>query len=428
MQKRGFILMLIGMTLGIIGGLYFPNQMLSVSWMGNLFLNMLKLIALPLIFSALVSAITSMGNMRNLGSVGTYTFVYVMVSVSLAVIIGLVLINIFQPGIGVDPHLIPHDPHAETFQGVEFTAFIESMFPSNIVAAAAKFDIMPIVLFSVVFALACVATGDAAIPVIDFFTGLRNVFIKMITWLMHLTPIGLFSLLGSAVAEAVKQNKLEQSIKGMGMFIGVFMLGLLLQVLWQLLVVKYFAKRDPWLYLKSASGALMTAFGTSSSMATLPVTLMVAKEQGIRDEVARFVLPFATTISLAGTAMYEAVSAIFFSQILGMHLSIWQQIGIFFTAIVAGMGATGIPEGGLVTMVTVLRAVNIPTSAMALLLPFDRILDRFRTVVNVWGAMACTATVDSLTDTSLLANETESISTSTRKFSQSVARWFTRLI
>lgn len=407
-HKRGFILMLIGIALGILGGIKYPTEILAVSWIGTLFLNMLKLIALPLIFSALVSAITSMGNMRNLGSIGTYTFGYVILSVSIAVVLGLILMNVFKPGIGVDPHLIPHDVHQDNFQGLEFTSFVQSMFPPNIVAAAANFEIMPIVFFSVVFAIACIATGESAKPVIDFFTGMRNVFIKMITWLMHLTPIGLFSLLGTAVAEAVKQNKLEQSVKGMSLFVAVFLFGLFLQILWQFLLVKYFAKRDAKQYMKAASGALMTAFGTSSSMATLPVTMMVAKEQGIRDNVSRFVLPFATTINLAGTAMYEAVSAIFFSQILGMELTIWHQIGIFFTAIIAGMGATGIPEGGLVTMVTVLRAVNIPTSAMALLLPFDRILDRFRTVVNVWGGLACAATVDKLTDTTQIEPETTS--------------------
>jgi Na+/H+-dicarboxylate symporter len=133
---------------------------------------------------------------------------------------------------------------------------------------------------------------------------------------------------------------------------------------------------------------------TSSSIATLPVTLLVAKKQEVNDEVAKFVLPFATTINMAGTAMYEAVSALFFCQILGMHLSIFSQIGVFFVSIMAGMGAAGIPEGGLVTMVMVLRSVSVPTSAIALLLPFDRLLDRCRTMVNVWGDLVCATAVD----------------------------------
>ena len=161
-------------------------------------------------------------------------------------------------------------------------------------------------------------------------------------------------------------------------------------------MVALVAGKNPRQFISAASNALITAFATSSSMATLPVTLMVAKEQDISDEVARFVLPLATTINLAGTAMYEAVSALFFCQILGFDLSIPAQIGVFITAILAGMGATGIPEGGLVTMVMVLRNVSVPTSAIGLLLPFDRILDRFRTMTNVWGDLVCAATVDSL--------------------------------
>lgn len=394
MKNLGFILILLGIALGTLGGIFFPEQMLSIRWIGIVFMNMLKLIVLPLVFSALVSAIASMGDLRKLGSVGGYTIAYVMLSVSIAVLIGLGLVNLIQPGVGLDPNLILSNSPVEEQHPLEFSSFLLSLFPSNIVDAAAKFEIMPIVFFSIIFALGCTACGESAKPVIDFITGLRNVFVKMITWLMHLTPIGLFALLGTAVAEAVKQNRLMDSVKGMALFLVMFLLGLFLHVLWQWAIVKLIAKRNARTYMSAASSALVTAFGTSSSMATLPVTLAVAKEQRISDPVAKFVLPFATTINLAGTAMYEAVSALFFSQILGMHFSIWQQCGIFIAAIVAGMGATGIPEGGLVTMITVLRSVNIPTSAIALLLPFDRILDRFRTVVNVWGDLVCAATVD----------------------------------
>lgn len=396
MKNYSFHLILLSIVLGILGGMYFPQQMMDINWIGVLFLNMLKLIVLPLIFSALVSAIASIGDVRKLGTVGAFTFGYIILSVSVAVFIGLVLFNIFSPGVGIDPHLITAGENGKfaSVHSLSFVPFIESLFPSNIIEAAVKFEIMPIVLFSIAFAVACIAVGDSAKPVVDFFSGLRNIFVKMIMWLMHLTPLGLFSLLGAAVAETIKNDRLAQSITGMGLFILVFLLGLLLQVLWQLAVVKYVAKRNATQYLKTASNAMVTAFATSSSIATLPVAMQAAKEQGVSDEVSRFVLPFATTINLAGTAMYEAVAAMFFCQILGIELSVSQQIGVFIVAIVAGMGATGIPEGGLVTMVTVLRAVNIPTSAIALLLPFDRILDRFRTMTNVWGDLACAATVD----------------------------------
>ena len=396
MKNYMFFLILLSIALGIFCGIFFPKETIAVSWIGQLFINLLKLIVLPLIFCALVSAIASMGEMKKLGSIGFYTLSYVLISVSIAVIIGLVLLNVFKPGIGIPPSLILANSTPTDLKPVAFGSYILTLFPPNIVAAAAKYEIMPIVFFSIVFAIACLAVGKTAKPVINFFVGLRNVLVKMIMWLMYLTPLGLLSLLGTAVAEASLKNLLLKSLSGMLMFIAIFLFGLFLQIAWQLVVVIVVARKNPKQFLSAASNALLTAFATSSSMATLPVTMLVAKNQNIDDDVARFVLPFATTINLAGTAMYEAVSALFFCQILGFDLSIPAQIGVFITAILAGMGATGIPEGGLVTMVMVLRSVNVPTSAIGLLLPFDRILDRFRTMTNVWGDLVCAAAVDQL--------------------------------
>jgi len=396
MKNFMFPLILLSIFLGILCGILFPNQTLAIGWIGQLFINLLKLIVLPLIFCALVSAITSLGGVKRLGSIGFFTLGYVLVSVSLAVTIGLVLLNVFKPGVGVAPSLILANATPLDLKPMPFSSYLLSLFPPNIVEAAAKYEIMPIVFFSIVFSIACIKVGKTANPVVSFFVGLRDVLIKMIIWLMYLTPIGLFSLLGTAVAEASVQHLLLKSLQGMLMFIVIFLAGLFLQFLWQFLLLAIVAKKNPRQFLGAASNAMLTAFATSSSMATLPVTFMVAKNQEINDEVARFVLPLATTINLAGTAMYEAVSALFFCQILGFNLSIGAQIGVFLTAIIAGMGATGIPEGGLVTMVMVLRNVSVPTSAIGLLLPFDRILDRFRTMTNVWGDLVCAATVDRL--------------------------------
>lgn len=391
-----FILILMSIVLGILCGVFFPEQMIEFRWVGQVFINMLKLIVLPLIFCALVSAITSIGGTKKLGTIGVYTLAYVLISVSVAVIIGLVLLNVFKPGIGVAPSLILANASPMELKPVAFSSYLLTLFPPNIVAAAVKYEIMPIVFFSIVFSLACLSVGSAAATVISFFNGLRDVLIKMIIWLMFLTPLGLFSLLGAAIAEASLHHLLWQSLQGMLFFILIFLSGLFLQIFWQVLVVAFICRKNPRKFISNASNALITAFATSSSMATLPVTMLVATEEGISEDVSRFVLPLATTINLAGTAMYEAVSALFFSQILGYDLSLPAQIGVFITAILAGMGATGIPEGGLITMVMVLRSVNVPTSAIGLLLPFDRILDRFRTMTNVWGDLVCAATVDHL--------------------------------
>lgn len=396
MKNKMFIGVLFSILLGIGCGIFFPQLMISLKWIGKLYINLLTLIALPLIFSALVSAITSIGNVKRLGNIGIYTICYVLFSVSVAVFIGLLLLNVFKPGVGMPASLILANATATPvlLKTLDLSSFLMTIFPPNIVEAAAKFEIMPIVFFSIVFSIACISVGETAKPVIDFFSGLRNIFVKMIIWLMHLTPIGLFSLLGNAVAEAALEKNLMHSLESMLLFILIFITGLFVQFFWQLMLVKFIARKNSGVFLRQASRAMLTAFATSSSMATLPVTLHVAQEQGVSDEVSRFILPFATTINLAGTAMYEAVSTLFFCQILGLHLSIYSQIGVFLASIMAGMGATGIPEGGLVTMVMVLRSVNVPASAISLLLPVDRILDRFRTMVNVWGDLVCATTVD----------------------------------
>ena len=387
---------LVSIALGIFCGIEFPSQMIDIQWIGQLFINLLKLIVLPLIFCALVSAITSLGGMKKISSIGIYTLGYVLLSASIAVTIGLVLLNVFKPGVGIPPSLILANATPADIEPMPLSRYILTLFPPNIVAAAAKYEIMPIVFFSIVFSLSALKVGNTAKPVINFFVGLRDILIKMILWLMYLTPIGLFSLLGTAVAEASIEHLLLQSLAGMVVFIMVFLSGLIFQISWQIALATILTKKSPREFLSSASNAMITAFATSSSMATLPVTMLVAKEQNVNEDVARFVLPLTTTINLAGTAMYEAVSALFFCQILGFHLSILSQIGVFITAILAGMGATGIPEGGLITMVMVLRNVNVPTSAIGLLLPFDRILDRFRTMTNVCGDLVCAITVDHL--------------------------------
>lgn len=393
-SNKMLFFIILSIALGILLGIYYPNEMIMFRWVGVIFINCLKLIVLPLIFCALVSAITSMQGKRGLGAIGFYTIAYVILSVSVAVCIGLFLLNVFKPGEGIPADLILANSTPADLKPVLFSSFLLTLFPPNILEAAVKFEIMPIVLFSVIFSIACLRVGDAAKPVIAFFIGMRDVLIKMIIWLMYLTPIGLLSLLGAAIAEAELQHKLLQSLRGMIFFICIFLFGLFFQCIWQFIIVKVLTGKRAIQFFTHAMNPVFTAFATSSSMATLPITLLAAKKQNINEDVARFVLPLATTINLAGTAMYEAVSALFFCQILGLHLSIYSQIGVFLTAIMAGMGATGIPEGGLVTMIMVLRSVNVPAAAIGLLLPFDRILDRFRTVVNVWGDLACAVTVN----------------------------------
>jgi Na+/H+-dicarboxylate symporter len=392
------ILILLGVVLGIACGFFFPEFMISIRWIGEVFFNLLKMLVLPLIFSALVSSIATMGGIKKLGSLGVFTLLYVLFSVCAAVAIGMSLFNIFNPGLGVNPSLIasPADLAITHNASMTFESYITGLFPSNILEAAVDFKVMPIVLFSILFAIACSGLGDQVKSIVQLLVEVKTIFIKMITWVINLSPIGIFSLLGTGVAESVKQNHFVQDLYGLSMFVLVFLAGLCLQFLWQLLAVHFIARKATKAYLKSTSYALATAFGTASTLATLPVSMDIVQKQKVREDVNRFVMPFTSTINLGSTVMYEASAALFFSQILGRHLSFGEQMIIFITSIVAGMGCTGIPEGGLITMVTVLRSVNIPTSALAVLLPIDRILDRFRTMVNVFGNICCACVVDEL--------------------------------
>lgn len=392
------ILVLLGVVLGIACGYFFPEFMISIRWVGDVFFNLLKMLVLPLIFSALVCSITGMGGIKKLGSLGVFTLCYILVSVCLAVFIGMVLFNTFNPGLGINPSLIASqaDIDSQNLVPMTFYSYITGIFPANIFEAAVNFKVMPIVVFALMFAVACTSLGNAANGIVNLMEEIKNIFIKMITWVIGLSPLGIFSLLGTGVAESVKQNHFFQDLRGIAMFVVVFLSGLILQFLWQLLAVKFISKRAARAYVKSSSYVLATAFGTASTLATLPVSMDFVQKQKVREDVNRFVMPFTSTINLGSTVMYEASAALFFSQILGHHLSMGEQAIIFITSIVAGMGCTGIPEAGLITMVTVLRSVNIPTSAIAILLPIDRILDRFRTMVNTFGNLCCACVVDDL--------------------------------
>lgn len=388
---------LLSAILGALFGIVFPEYMQAIGWIDILFINLLRLVVLPLIFFSIVSAVISMGSIKRLRSVWIYTICYILFSLSVAVCIGILLINYFQPGAGMSTkHILLNNTYPLGMGLENFFSFLQYFLPLDIFIES-KFEFVPLVLlFSLLFGIACLKVGESCKTVVLFVLGMRHVFNKIIIWLMYVTPIGLSALLGASIAEAYSKEVLMRNMGGLSLFIAIFLLGLLFQFLWQVAVIKFITGRCPKEFLKCSLGAMITAFATASSMNTLPVTLSAAKDQRIRVEVSDFVLPFSATINLTGTAMYEAISTLFFSQILEMHLSIFAQLGVFVTAVLAGIGSAGIPEGGIITMPMVLRSVSVPTSAMSILLPIDRILDRLRTMVNVWGDLVCAALVDHL--------------------------------
>jgi Na+/H+-dicarboxylate symporter len=375
---------LAGAVAGIVSGWFFGEAMLAFEWLGTLFLNALKMTIVPLIIAAVISGVASMGDVRKLGRVGGLTIFYYASTTALAVLVGLVIVNLLQPGSGITElsHAVP-----ETVSGKETIGFkdiILSLVHPNLIHAAAENKLLPIIIFSLFFSAALTTIGEKGLPVIRFFYGLNEVMMKLVIWLMYLAPVGIFALIAARLGGAGGGTAFWNEISAVGWYCVAVLLGLLIHFLLLIAILHLFSHKGI-AYLMSMMRALVTAFGTASSTATLPLTMECAVEGGVDERSVKFVLPLGATINMDGTALYEAVAVMFIAQAYGIDMGVTEQIIIFVTATLAAIGAAGIPQAGLVTMVIVLTAVNLPLEGIGLLLAVDWFLDRFRTMVNVWG-------------------------------------------
>ncbi len=386
LQDNNYLLwaILAGALGGIFSGWYFGEAMLSVEWLGTLFLNALKMTIIPLIVAALITGVTSMGDVRKLGGIGCLTILYYASTTALAVLIGLVIVNLIQPGVGITdlnravPDIIS-DKEATGFKDIILT-----LVHTNLVQAASETRLLPLIVFSIFFAAALTTIGEKGLPVIRFFDGLNEVMMKLVIWLMYLAPIGIFALVATRLGKAGGGEAFWNQISSVGWYCVAVIVGLFVHFLLLFGILKLFSKHGI-AYLRQMMRALLTAFGTASSAATLPLTMECSIEAGIEKRAVKFVLPLGATVNMDGTALYEAVAVMFIAQAYGHVMDLNQQIIIFVTATLAAIGAAGIPQAGLVTMVIVLTAVNLPLEGIGLLLAVDWFLDRFRTMVNVWG-------------------------------------------
>ncbi len=389
------IFIIVGVTLGLVGGYLFPTAMLEVAWLGTFFLNALKMLIIPLIFSAVLTGVASLGDIRNLGRMGGTTVLYYFTTTSIAVIIGLIVVNIIEPGQG----LTPTDGIPERVEGKEdmgVSDIILSLVTPNLIDSAAKTDLLPIILFAILLSCALSVIGESGKPVLTFFVGMNEAVMKLVIWLMYLAPVGIFALVAGRLGQAQMEGGFLEQILAVALHVVTVLVGLALHFMILLGILFFIAKRG-WQYLIGMLRALLTAFGTASSSATLPLTMECAEEQEVDKKSSRFVLPLGSTVNMDGTALYEACAALFIAQVYGVDLSIGQQIIVFVTATLAAIGAAGIPEAGLVTMVIVLSAVGLPLEGIGLLLAVDWFLDRFRTTVNVWGDSVGAALVSRVT-------------------------------
>jgi len=377
--------MVLGALLGIAAGYFASGSMGHIRFLGTIFLNALKMIVVPLIVASMIVGVTSLGDIRKLGRTAGKTLLYYLVTTGFSVLIGIILVNIIRPGLGVEsfgsyvPELVAQSEE-KTLVDV-----IVSLVPDNVFDAAARGRVLPLIIFSLVFGAVLTTVGDKGRPVIAIFEGINLAVMKIVEIVLYFAPVGIFALIGGIVAE--NRDTLSQLASGLGLYALTVIIGLLIHAVLVLpAILRFFGRKNPLRYFVNMLQALATAFTTASSSVTLPITMECVEERNEVDpRAAAFVLPLGATINMDGTALYEAVAAIFIAQIYGIDLSMGQQVIIFLTATLASIGAAGIPHAGTVTMVFVLTAVGLPLEGIGLIWAIDWFLDRCRTTVNVWG-------------------------------------------
>lgn len=383
-----------GVILGGLVGSLFPETGVSLGFLGTLFLNALKMIVIPLI---IVSITLSIMSMENFGRLGLKTIAYFAVTTGIAVTIGIFVVNIVHPGAGtaVLSGEMPEMVKSKESMSI-IDILVEEFVSPNLFNSAADFDILPLIIASILFGAAFASLGTDKKPLVEIFSLLDRAIMKIVHWIMLFTPIGIFSLIAERIGIAGGGSQVYHLAMELGKYIFSVVLGLFIHgVIVLPLILFLFTRRSPLRYVSKMGKALLTAFSTASSSATLPLSMeAVVEEAKVSPRVGRFVVPMGATINMDGTALYEAVAAIFIAQSFGIDLSIIEMVIIFFTATLAAVGAAGIPEAGLVTMVLVLRAVGLPLEGIGLLLAVDWLLDRFRTTVNVWGDCIAAAVID----------------------------------
>lgn len=390
------VLIIIGAIGGVIFGWYAGEAASQISWLGTLFLNALKMTIIPLVIASIISGIGSLGDIRRLGKLGGYTVVYYTLTTGIAVFIGLLVVNWIQPGAGVQLSEASVPEHILEKQGTGISDIFLSLISPNLVSAASQTQLLPIIVFAILFAMALTTVGEKAKPVFALFGGINEAMMKLVIWIMHLAPVGIFALIAARLGSVGGGEQFMAEIKAVGLHVVTVLTGLFIHALVLIAIMLFIARRGLD-YLVGMARALVTAFGTASSSATLPLTMECARENRVDPKAVKFVLPLGATINMDGTALYEAAAVMFIAQAYGYDLSLAQQTIVFITATLAAIGAAGIPEAGLVTMVIVLTAVGLPLEGIALLLAVDWFLDRFRTTVNVWGDSVGAAVVDRLT-------------------------------
>lgn len=397
---------LLGAMAGVGAGLALPSAsagnpvtqdvLYLAGLVGTLFIDLLKMVLIPLVFTSIAVGVANLRAHRQMHRVWISTLGFFVMSMAVAIMVGLAAANFFRPGEGL--HLEMFRDAMQSFEAKQlplpefFAQFLHGLF-MNPVAALAQGNVLAVVVFALILGIALVIGGERYRNVLHLLQELLELSVMLVGWIMRLAPFGIMALLLKLVATQdvallATLAKFVAVVIGSTLLHGVVLLPLALYL---------FVRVTPLKFWRGAREALVTAFATSSSSATLPITLRCAEQHlHVKRDVAGFVIPLGATINMDGTALYEAAAALFVANLVGIELNGVQQLIVFFMAMIAAMGAPGIPSAGMVTMVMVLQSVGLPAEAIAILLPIDRLLDAFRTAVNVEGDMVGSLVVQKL--------------------------------
>jgi Na+/H+-dicarboxylate symporter len=384
---------LIGVCARLLAPYGFPTEAFGegVGVVGDIFLRLLKMIIIPLIFTSLVCGVASLGDARSVGRVGLRTVLFYSLSTTLAIIVGLTLVNVFTPGKYLDIGSSASLPEGLSSTSQSLPQFLLHMVPDNVIKAMAAGDVLPVIFFAILFGLFLIRVNSPDVDSVHrVMEGALEVIQALTLGIVKLAPIGIFALL----AREVVRSGPELIMKLMPYFATVGGALLIHAFVTLPLILVFLARRNPLEYFRAVLPALATAFSTASSSATLPLSMECAeKEADIPRGISSFVLPLGATVNMDGTALYEAVAALTIAQMYGVPLDLSQQALVLLTALLASVGAAGIPMAGLVMMVVVLEAVGLPIEGIATIIAVDRVLDMMRTSTNVWSDLVGTAVI-----------------------------------
>jgi len=354
----------------------------KIAILGDIFIRALRMVIVPLIVSSIISGVTSIGSGRSLGRMGLKTFGYYISTSLLAILVGLFLVNLLRPGVGADVGLqaTPEELQANV---EKIGDTLLGIIPTNPLRAMVEGQMLPTIFFSLLFGLFVLKSPDPyRTQLTDFFQGVFKVMMRMTQLVIRFAPVGVFALIAKIIAQTGFQVFVP-----LATYMVTVAAGLVIHAVVTLPALLYFIGGiNPLAHARAMSAALLTAFSTASSSATLPLTLQCVEENaGASNETSSFVLPLGATINMDGTALYECVAAMFIAQAYGMDLSFGQQFVVVLTALLASIGAAGVPMAGLVMITIVLSAIGLPLEGVGLIIAVDRILDMMRTSVNVWS-------------------------------------------